>query len=165
MPFHSIFTCGHGAGGRLGLNDDAPRSRFVGPLGTLEGVVVESVICGSKHTLLLSRDGDVSCSQRQICLAKTLEENLTSSRTDANRPGVCVGIQPVRTDRARTECSSRLGAKNHQGTLRAQSRSGEDIYCLRMKRRIADEDLLLCEQVAAGEDHSLAVTETGEVFS
>lgn len=57
MPFHSIYTCGHGAGGRLGLNDEVPRSKFVGPLSTLEGVVVNNLVCGSKHTLVLSRSG------------------------------------------------------------------------------------------------------------
>jgi alpha-tubulin suppressor-like RCC1 family protein len=57
MPFHSIYTCGHGAGGRLGLNDEAPRSKFVGPLSTLEGIVVTNLVCGSKHTLVLSRKG------------------------------------------------------------------------------------------------------------
>lgn len=50
---------GHGAGGRLGLNDEEPRSSFVGPLGTLEGVVVQQLACGAKHTLVLSRKGRV----------------------------------------------------------------------------------------------------------
>ncbi|KAJ1496393.1 regulator of chromosome condensation 1/beta-lactamase-inhibitor protein II [Baffinella frigidus] len=59
MPFHSVYTCGHGAGGRLGLSDELPRSKFVGPLGTLEGVAIEAIECGSKHTLLLTQDGEV----------------------------------------------------------------------------------------------------------
>mmetsp|Transcript_13488 Transcript_13488/g.33009 ORF Transcript_13488/g.33009 Transcript_13488/m.33009 type:complete len:600 (+) Transcript_13488:3-1802(+) len=59
MPFHQVYTCGHGAGGRLGLNDEKPRSSFQGPLGTLEGVVVSSIVCGSKHNMLLSRQGVV----------------------------------------------------------------------------------------------------------
>ena len=59
MPFHSVYTCGHGAGGRLGLSDERPRSKFVGPLGTLEGVAIEAIECGSKHTLLLTQDGEV----------------------------------------------------------------------------------------------------------
>ena len=57
MPFHSVYTCGHGAGGRLGLNDEVPRSRFVGPLSTLEGVTITNLVCGSKHTLVLSQGG------------------------------------------------------------------------------------------------------------
>ena len=57
MPFHGVYTCGHGAGGRLGLNDEVPRSRFVGPLSTLEGVTITNLVCGSKHTLVLSQSG------------------------------------------------------------------------------------------------------------
>ena len=59
MPFHSVYTCGHGAGGRLGLNDEEPRSTCVGPLSTLEGVVINNLVCGSKHTLILSRSAMV----------------------------------------------------------------------------------------------------------
>ena len=34
-----------------------PRSRFVGPLSTLEGVTITNLVCGSKHTLVLSQGG------------------------------------------------------------------------------------------------------------
>jgi hypothetical protein len=41
----------------MGLDDEEPRSSFVGPLSTLEGVVISNLVCGSKHSLILSRSG------------------------------------------------------------------------------------------------------------
>uniref|UniRef100_A0A7S4U961 C2 domain-containing protein n=1 Tax=Guillardia theta TaxID=55529 RepID=A0A7S4U961_GUITH len=59
MVWHGVYSCGHGAGGRLGLNDERARTAFTGPLGTLQDVEVKSLACGGKHNLLLSRAGKV----------------------------------------------------------------------------------------------------------
>ena len=59
MPFHQVYTCGPGAGGRLGLNDSNARNKFVGPLGSLENVVVGGLRCRSKHVLAVTKQGEV----------------------------------------------------------------------------------------------------------
>jgi alpha-tubulin suppressor-like RCC1 family protein len=114
MPFHSVYTCGHGAGGRLGLNDEDPRSSFVGPLSTLEGVVIQNLVCGSKHTLILSRSGKVfSWGYNQY------------------------------------------GQVGH----------GDNGLADWEPRPIKGLDLFKVKMLAAGEDHTVAMTEDGDVFS
>ena len=114
MPFHSVYTCGHGAGGRLGLNDEEPRNKFVGPLSTLEGVVISNLVCGSKHTMILSRSGKLfSWGYNQF------------------------------------------GQVGH----------GDNGLADWEPRPIKGLNGFKIVQVSAGEDHSVALTETGDVFS
>jgi alpha-tubulin suppressor-like RCC1 family protein len=59
MPFHQVYTCGHGAGGRLGLNDANARDKYVGPLGSLDNQAFIGIRCKSKHTLAATNKGEV----------------------------------------------------------------------------------------------------------
>jgi alpha-tubulin suppressor-like RCC1 family protein len=96
------------------LNDEMPRSKFVGPLSTLEGVVITNLVCGSKHTLVLSKSGKVfSWGYNQF------------------------------------------GQVGH----------GDDGLADWEPRPIRGLNAFTVVQLAAGEDHSVALTDRGDVFS
>eukprot|EP00960_Hanusia_phi_P059775 764283-Hanusia_phi.AAC.5 len=114
MVWHGVYSCGHGAGGRLGLNDERARIEFTGPLGTLQDVEVKSLACGGKHNLLLSRAGKV----------------YSWGYNDSRQTG--------------------------HGT--------EDLSDWE-PRWIRALETVKVVQIAAGEDHSVALTDRGEVFT